>query len=218
MKLVFSEDLNTTAPAIGQFSGKKTPRGGSETDLAFTGTPSINGSTVTLTLASGSSVTAADTDVKVSYTKPSNNPIQDLGGNEADAFTDSAVLNELADNTAPTVHGTTGPVLAADGRTLTITFSEAMDTSSTPAATAFTVKATPQGGSEQTDLATDATVTVEGSTVKLVLAKPIAHNDASVKVNYSKPGSGSVLQDANRNELATFGDQAVTNNSTDPAG
>ena len=216
MTLVFSEDLNTTAPALAQFSGKKTPRGGSETDLAFTGTPSINGSTVTLTLASGSSVTAADTDVKVSYTKPSNNPIQDLGGNEADAFTDFEVLNALADNTTPTLHGTTTPVLAADGRTLTITFSEAMDTSSTPAATAFTVKATPQGGSEQTDLATDATVTVEGSTVRLVLAKPIAHNDASVKVNYSKPGSGSVLQDANRNELATFGDQAVTNGSVIP--
>ena len=216
MRLEFNEDLNTTAPALAQFSGKKTPSGSSETDLAFTGTPSIAESTVTLTLASGSSVTSTDIDVKVSYSKPSNNPIKDLEGNEADGFTDFEVMNALADTVAPTLHGTTTPVLAADGVTLTITFNEAMKTTSTPAASAFTVKATPQGGSEQSDLATDATVTVEGSTVKLVLAKPIAHNDASVKVNYSKPGSGSVLEDLVGNDLASFGDQDVTNGSLIP--
>ena len=69
-----------------------------------------------------------------------------------------------------------------------------MKTTSAPAASAFTVKATPQGGREQTDLAPNATVTVEGNTVKLVLAKPITHSDRGVKVSYAKPGSGTVLQ------------------------
>ena len=164
MRLEYSEDLNTTAPALAQFSGTKTPSGGSATALTFTGTPSIAGRVVTLTLATASSVSATDTDVKVSYTKPSNNPIQDLAGNEADGFTDSEVGNALADSVPPQLDSTTTPTLAADGRTLTVTFNEAMKTTSTPAASAFTVKATPQGGSEQSDLATDATVTVEGST------------------------------------------------------
>ena len=79
--LVFSEDLNTTAPAITAFSGKKTPSGSSETALTIAGVPAtISGSTVTLTLATASSVSATDTLVKFSYTKPSNNPIKDLRG------------------------------------------------------------------------------------------------------------------------------------------
>ena len=216
--LVFSEDLNTTAPAITAFSGKKTPSGASETALTIAGVPAtISGSTVTLTLATASSVSATDTGVKVSYTKPSNNPIKDLRGHEADAFSDSSVRNQLADSTPPQLHAMTAPVLAADGRTLTITFNEAMKTTSVPVNSAFTVKATPMGGSEETlALATSGGVTVSGSTAVLKMAKPIAHNDGSVTVKYDKPGSGSVLQDAPGNDLASFTDTAVTNNSTIP--
>ena len=127
------------------------------------------------------------------------------------------IHGEPVDSTPPELDDTTAPVLAADGRTLTITFNETMSSTSVPATSAFTVKATPMGGSEETlALATSGGVTVSGSTSVLKMEKPIAHNDGSVTVKYDKPGSGSVLQDANGNDLATFPDQAVTNNSTIP--
>ena len=217
MTLVFSEDLNTTAPALSAFSGKKTPNNSAETALTFTGTPSISGRTVTLTLASSSSVSASDGDVKVSYTKPSNNPIRDLRGNEADSFTDRAVGNSLAESVPPTLLAGTPPVLAADGKTLTITLNEAMLESSVPANSAFTVKATPAGSTEATvALATSNGVTVSGSTVVLKLDPGIAHNDTSVKVSYTKPGTPPVLEDLAGNDLASFPDTAVTNNSALP--
>ena len=76
------------------FVVKKTPSGGSETTIALTGSPSIRGARVTLTLATASS--ASDSAVKVSYTKPttgSNNTLRDASGNEVADFTDLLVTN-----------------------------------------------------------------------------------------------------------------------------
>ena len=104
---------------------------------------------------------------------------------------------------------TDGAVLAADG--LTLTYNEALKTSSVPAVAAFTVEATPAGGSEtEVALASSDGVTVSGSTA------PITHNDGSVKVTYAKPATGAVIEDANGNDAAGLTDRAVTNNSTVP--
>ena len=116
-------------------------------------------------------------------------------------------------DTDPPVFGTAA--LAADGRTLTLTYDEALNASSTPAGTAFTVKATPLGGVEATDLAAMAVVSVAGSTVVLTLAKPIAHDDGTVTVTYTKPASG-VIEDAAGNDAGPLTDEAVTNNSLAP--
>ena len=216
--ITFSEALNTTAPANAAFTVKKTPSGGSETTLAKTGTPSISGRTVTLTLDSASSVTATDKDVKVAYTKPATNPIKDLTGKEADAFGDQDVTNLLGDNTPPVLAAANPAVLAADGVTLTITYNETLKTTSVPDKSVFTVKATPAGGSEaEVGLASTGGVAVSGSTVALTLAVPVTHNDTGVKVKYDKPQTGAVIQDAAGNEAASFPvDQSVTNNSTAP--
>ena len=84
LTLTFSEDLNTTAPAATAFTVK--------VDGAATGTNpsavSISGSEVTLTLTSA--MTPGQV-VTVTYTKPTANPIKDLSGKEADAFTDENV-------------------------------------------------------------------------------------------------------------------------------
>ena len=194
---------------------KKTPSGGTEAPVNLSGTPAISGKTVSLTLAAA--VTATDRNVTVKYTKPgtvSSNALVDARGNAVVTFTDfELVTNVLGDTTVP---GISTAVLAADGRALTLTYNEALNASSTPAATAFTVKATPLGGSEAVDLAAMAVVNVAGSTVVLTLAKPLAHNDTSVTVAYMKPGSGAVIEDAAGNDAATFGDRAVTNNSLVP--
>ena len=77
------------------------------------------------------------------------------------------------------------------------------------------MKATPLGGVEATDLAAMAVVRVAGSTVVLTLAKPIAHDDGTVTVTYTKPASG-VIEDAAGNDAGPLTDEAVTNNSQVP--
>ena len=216
LTVTFSEDLDTTAaPANSAFTVKK-GSGGTAQTLSSTA-PSISGSTVTLTLATASAVTATDTDVKVAYTKPSANPLKDLSGKEMDTFADQDVSNALADSVPPVLAATDAAVLAADGVTLTLTYNEALKTASVPAVAAFTVEATPAGGSEaEVALASSGGVTVSGSTVVLKLAVPITHNDGSVKVTYDKPATGAVIEDANGNDAAGFTDRAVTNNSVAP--
>ena len=216
LTLIFNEDLAAAASLDNDaFMVKKTPSGGTEAPVTLSGTPAISGKTVSLTLAAA--VTATDRSVTVKYTKPdagSSNALADARGNAVVTFTDfELVTNVLGDTTAP---GISTAVLAADGRALTLTYNEALNASSTPAATAFTVKATPLGGSEATDLAAMAVVNVAGSTVVLTLAKPLAHNDTSVTVAYMKPGSGAVIEDAAGNDAGPLTDEAVTNNSLVP--
>ena len=222
LEITFSEPLAAAASlANGVFTVKKTPSGGSQATLTLSSTaPSISGSTVTLAVATASSVTSSDTSVLVSYTKPvmgTVNKLVDRFGNETATFTDQTVDNELADTTPPALAALNAAVLAAGGLTLTLTYDEALKTTSVPDKSAFTVEATPMGGTEGTiDLAATGGVSVTGSTVALKLVAPIAHNDGSVKVSYAKPASGSVIEDAAGNDAASFTDQAVTNNSLAP--
>ena len=92
--ITFDEDLAAAASlANSAFAVKKTPSGGSETTVALTGSPTIGGATVTLTLATA--VVSTDT-VTVSYTRPTTgtaNNLQDGAGNEVASFTDRTVTN-----------------------------------------------------------------------------------------------------------------------------
>ena len=216
LTITFNEDLAAAGSlANSAFMVKKTPSGGAEADVTLSGTPSISGNTVSLTLAAA--VTSTDRSVKVKYTKPdsgSSNALVDARGNAVATFTQfEPVANVLGDLTPPVISDT---ALAADGKTLTLTYNEALKATSTPAATAFTVTATPAGGSALDDLAERAVVSVSGSTVVLTLDAPIAHNDGSVTVAYEKPGSGNVIEDAAGNDAATFPARAVTNASLVP--
>ena len=218
LNVVFNEDLDDSVTlANSAFSGSRTPHGGSATALAFQGSPTVSGRTVTLTLTSASAILETDTDVKISYTKPtsgSGNRIIDISGNEADSFTDQPVT---IDQGPPELVATNPAALASDGRTLTLTYDEAMKPGSIPASSAFTVEATPAGGTEMAyALASTDPVTISGSTVALKLEHPIPHNDTGVKVSYARPGGGAVLEDLAGNDAANLTDQPVTNNSTAP--
>ncbi len=215
--MTFNEELGAAASlANGAFTVKK---GSGGTTQTLSGSPSISGRTVTLTL--DTAVSATDTDVKVSYTKPSTgtaNKLLDTFGNEVATFTaDQDVGNQLADNTPPELVSSNAAVLARDGLTLTLTFNEALKTSSVPAVAAFTVKATPAGATEAVvDLASSGAVTVSGSTVVLKLGIPITHNDGSANVSYAKPGTGAVIEDTNGNDAADFTNRPASNNSAVP--
>ena len=215
--ITFNEKLGAAASLAN--TAFAVTKGVSNTTVALdTGSgPAIDGKTVTLTL--DASIASTDTDVKVDYTKPgsgTDNKIVDLFGNLADSFTDRDVVNELADQDPPELATLNAAVLAADGKTLTLTYDEPMKTSSVPDRSAFTVEATPAGGSEETlDIAATSGVTISGLTVVLTMAKPMAHNDGSVKVSYAKPVSDP-LQDLAGNEAPDFTDRSVTNNSAIP--
>ena len=188
--------------------------------LTLRGTPSISGRTLTLTLSSA--VAETDTNVTVAYELPNesaDNRLVDAYGHEAAPFGDQHVFNRLGDSTPPALAAPDPAVLAADGLTLTLTYNEPLDDTSVSHSSTFTVKRTPSGGDEETvGLAETDPVAVSGRTVVLKLARPIAHNDGSVKVSYakSKGAYDPVIRDANGNDAPSFVDEVVTNNSEVP--
>ena len=210
--ITFNEDLDEDATLpTSAFTVKKTA-GTTETTQNPTGV-SISGKKVTLTL--GTAVTATDTAVKVTYTKPpsgSDNKLADDFGNEVANFTDQGVVNQLADDDPPAISTTTPPTLVAAGKTLTITYDETLDGGSTPDKTAFQVMATPAGGSPTSF--TPTAVSISGAQVSLTFDKPFAHNDA-LTVTYTKP-SANPIQDPADNDAPEFTTLDVTNTSTIP--
>ena len=125
----FNEALAAAANlANGAFTVKKTPSGGSETTVALTGSPSISGTTVTLTLAAA--VVSTDA-VTVSYTRPTSgtaNTLQDAAGNQVASFTDRTVTNATAAQATLTARFENAPD-EHDGSsvfTLELAFSEAV--------------------------------------------------------------------------------------------
>ena len=109
------------------------------------------------------------------------------------------------DGIAPTLSAAT-----VDRSTLTLTFSETLGAASSLANSAFTVKKTPQGGTEEA-VSLSGTPAIDGATVSLTLASAVLSADTGVKVSYTVPGSetGSRLRDAVGNEVASFSDQPV---------
>ena len=118
------------------------------------------------------------------------------------------VTRAAGDTTAPTATGAT-----VNGATLVISFNEALAAAANLANGAFTVKKTPSGGSETT-VALTGSPTISGATVTLTLAAAVVSTDA-VTVSYTRPTSGTAntLQDAAGNQVASFTDRTVTNNT-----
>ena len=167
----------------------------------------ISGRAVTLTLASA--VTDTDT-VKVRYAKPTTgNTLQGANDTDVATFADQTATNNTADATAPSFSSAT-----VNGATLAVTFDEALDTTSTPSGSAFTVSATASApGSTARSIAGTGTVTIAAATpavATVTLASAVTAAD-TVKVRYAQPTTDPKLQDANANAVATFGLQAVAN-------
>ena len=169
----------------------------------------VSGRTVTLTLTTA--VTAGQT-VTLSYTDAAGDQptvIEDRAGNDAQSFTDRAVTNTTGDITAPMFSTAT-----VDGTSLVITFDEALAAAASLANDAFEVKKT-SSSTESTVTLSSTSPAISGATVTLTLATAVVSTDTEVKVRYTKPDSGSnnTLVDANGNEVATFPDEPVTNNT-----
>ena len=111
--------------------------------------------------------------------------------------------NHQVDGTTPSLRS-----VAMHDTTVTLTFSEAMDEESTPTASAFTVKRTPQGGTQET-VGLSGSPVIRGTTVILTLVNPVLKTDTDVTVSYAKPASGTdnKLRDKTGNEAEGFTDR-----------
>ncbi|MEI6638388.1 MAG: SwmB domain-containing protein [Chlorobium sp.] len=115
------------------------------------------------------------------------------------------------------VADTTPPVFASaavNGSSLVMTYTEALDATNTPAATAFAVSGTSSGTHTVSAVVVDATA----KTVTLTLATAVA-NGESVTVAYTDPtatNDAKAIQDAAGNDAVTLAATAVTNNTPVP--
>ena len=124
------------------------------------------------------------------------------GWTAADAGDKVSVSLRAPDWTAPTLSTATPP--AVDGRFLVLTFDEALDADSVPAASAFTVAV-------DSASRTVEAVAPSGRTATLRLAEATVAGE-TVTVSYAKPASNP-LKDPSGNEVAEFDERPVTNNS-----
>ena len=143
------------------------------------------------------------------------NGLQLNGGVIADALGNEAGAAQLAHfgfggGASHKVDGVRPAVTAAavNGTELTLTYGEALDTGSVPAASAFTVTV---GGTDQTP----TTVSVDGMVVTLTLGTAVSSSDSGIVVDYTKPGSNP-LRDAAGNEADGFTGRAVVNDTNAP--
>ena len=182
--VTFSEAMDTTStPPASAFT--VTVNGSARTVNSYT----LSGSQATLTLASA--VSGSDS-VTVAYTKPpSGQVLKDLAGNELANFGGQGV-------TAPMVSSA-----SVDGDTLTILFTSPLKEASKPAASNFSV--TVAGASRGI-----SSYTIKRATLTMTLALPVAEGE-TVTVGYTKPGSGTVLEDPSGREVASFSGETVTN-------
>ena len=121
----------------------------------------------------------------------------------------SASKTFAADTKDPALAGA-----AVNGNALTLTYDEVLDADSTPAGSAYAVKAGPSANPMTVSLASTNPVTVSGATVTLKLASAVAAG-ATVTVSYTAPGSGK-LQDAAGNAAGNLDAQAVVNKTGKP--
>ena len=183
------------------FTVKKTPDGESEATVSLSGTPSISGAKVTLTLAAA--VVATDGSVKVSYTKPgtdNNNRLENAAGNEVASFTDQAVTNATTTTNAtgaPTISG-----VAQVGQTLTANAGNIDDTDGLPAdtfPTGYTFQWVRVVSGVDSDITgqTSRTYTLAtadvGNTVKVKVSFTDGANNPETLTSAAHPTTGSVL-------------------------
>ena len=163
---------------------------------------SYSGSVVTLTLSPG--VNTGST-ITVSYQKPNSPPrIEARNNKDADSFMNRSVTN----NTVAPKPAFSSAVVSADGATLTIVFSLALDESagSLPAASTFSLSGT--------SASVDA-VTIDGATVILSL-DPLADVGETITVGYTPPTdemAGRLQAAGDAQAVATFSGQGATNNA-----
>ena len=201
--VTFSEALDSTSlPAAGAFT-IGVDAGTAPTVASYT----VSGATATLKLSSRLTTKSVD----VSYAMPSGQGaarLQDAAGNALASFSEKTVATDALDLVAPAFSSASA---SADGRTVTVTFGEALDGASLPAAGSFTI------GVDSGTAPTVDSYTVSDAKAALKLSSRLATK--SVTVSYAKPsGEGATpLQDVAGNAAASFSEETVATSELDLA-
>ncbi len=217
LTLTFSEPITSLTgdvPTPSAFSVQRVvPREGSQfndiTSITVTTVAFKAGDAASLELTLNPPVLQGKSNetIRVSYSFPNSAPLQDASGNRVAAFRDRTVTNNTpADTTAPTVR-----YAEVHGTTLTLTFSELLNTSSTPNKSRFAVAGTAS--------ATSVTaVAVSGNKVRLTVSPTVPASDTGITVSYTKGNEANPLEDRSGNDAANVTSQSVTNVTGVPAG
>ena len=150
---------------------------------------SVSGTTVVLTLSRA--VSGGET-VTVSYTAPTINPVQDVPG---------FAVGNLASVSVTTPPQLQSATVVGNGNTLTLSYDEALDEESMPAARAFTVT------SDTARAVTVTVVVVSGTTVVLTLNRAVGASE-TVTVSYTAPPTNPI-QDADGNDAGNLAGHSV---------
>ena len=200
--LTYDEALDEgSVPAAGAFA---VTVAGASRALAASDPVSVSGKTVTLTL---SSAVVFGEAVTLGYTVPTGagaQPLRNLAGLDAPGFAGREVANETPDVTAPVLESA-----AVNGASLVLTYDEALDEGSVPAAGAFAV--TVAGASRA--LAASDPVSVSGKTVTLTLASAVVFGEA-VMLSYTVPAA-QPLRNLAELDAPGFADREVANETPD---
>ena len=188
LSLTFSEALASTAsftPGLNAFNVYV------DGTLSRVSALTLNGTQAVLSL---NRAVSKEQVVTVSYSQPTNRPIQDSAGNFAASFSGKAVSNVTVDTSAPTLSSA-----SVAGALLTLTFSEnlATDTTLIPSAKQFTVNV---DGAVVDVLS----AVVAGKVVTVTLNKAVTATQV-VSVDYTPAATGTnQLQDASGNATVRF--------------
>ncbi|MCW8209398.1 hypothetical protein D8B24_20845, partial [Verminephrobacter aporrectodeae subsp. tuberculatae] len=131
-----------------------------------------------------------------------------------DAAGNAGVGNASSANYTVDTRDTTPPALASatvNGNQLVLTYTEAntLDAAALAGNAGFAVSS---AAGTAAITVNSAVVNGAAKTVTLTLSRAVAHAE-TVRVSYTKPATGAVVQDAAGNDAANFSDQAVTNNT-----
>ena len=197
LRLVFDGDLDeASTPAGSAFLVETDDLNGDKRSIAGTGTATVAGATVTVALDANEELVGANDLVRVSYTPPTSNPLQNAGGDDVLAFERFRVETVL-DGTAPADTGLAvwktqdSPVMAG----VVVYFDEALDASSVPAGGDFSV--TVNGTA-----ANVSSVAIAGLGVTMMIDNYIASSHTQYALSYT-PGTNPI-RDAAGNSTASF--------------
>ncbi len=189
LQLVFDGDLDeASTPAGSAFLVETSDPDGDRRSIAGTGTATVSGATVTVELDEDEEPVGANDLVRVSYTVPTSNPLQNADGDDVLAF-ERFRVEEVLDGIAPEFVGGEAMQTSTSPATskVVIYFDEPLDSSSVPVAGHFTLLMGPPSTS-----VTPSSVAVEGDAVTLTLNQGIASTITTVSLGYIT-GSNSIV-------------------------
>ncbi len=202
LTMTFDENLNTaSAPAGSVFHASVTRAGGGVWHTQGKGTATISGTTAAVTLVGR---VGPGSTVKVSYVRPSANPLEDADGNDVANFTFKPVTNNALPFTT-----LSKAKLHSDRTRLVLLFDKELAAAANLANSAFAATRVPGGGGTEVDAPLSTTApSISGRRVTLTLASAVPDDDG-IKVSYTRPttGTGNSIKSTAGGEADSFSDQ-----------